>query len=30
MIVLGLIDSKPSAAAILKDNRILAAVAEDG
>ena len=29
MIVLGLIDSKPSAAAILKDNQILAAIAEE-
>lgn len=29
MIVLGIIDSKPSAAALLKDNEILAAVAEE-
>jgi carbamoyltransferase len=29
MIVLGLIDSKPSAAAILRDNQILAAIAEE-
>jgi predicted NodU family carbamoyl transferase len=29
MIVLGIIDSKPSSAAILKDGRILSAIAEE-